>query len=177
MKHNDIDKELEEKAPFLAKVKRENPHTVPDGYFERMEEEILQKLGLEIDDSSPPAGYFEALPDVVDAKVGRHKNTSFFRLTFLMKIAASVIIILGAAFWFVTKNVDKTSADIIVSNQEMKEALDYLETYEGVGLEDFLVHDLLNDDIVDEDLQDMEDLDSIDELLDDLSDEELENLL
>lgn len=45
MKTNDkIKKELEELAPKLSKLQKENPFEVPHNYFEKMQAEVLEKV-------------------------------------------------------------------------------------------------------------------------------------
>jgi len=76
---NDILNELKELSLVLAAMEKVNVFTVPEGYFERLSEDIVAGIGYEkgiteIDSSAAktadvPDGYFESLAETILAKV------------------------------------------------------------------------------------------------------------
>ncbi len=80
---NDILNELKELSPVLAAMEKVNVFTVPEGYFERLSEDIVACIGYEkgiaatispaVKTEDVPQGYFENLAETILAKV---KNES-----------------------------------------------------------------------------------------------------
>ena len=64
--NSDIREELESVAPNLARLPKTNRKSVPKGYFEDVEDQIVRQLNfLHLDQRKPsiPSGYMDSLED------------------------------------------------------------------------------------------------------------------
>jgi hypothetical protein len=116
--NKNILKELEEITPGFKWPENQAGFEVPDGYFQRFQDTVLNKITnsdlekwpvfLNRDRFVAPAGYFESLPEKVLSKIkGDHKETSVVRLPRKHRnwqnwVAAAVIaafVALGGLIW------------------------------------------------------------------------------
>lgn len=82
---NNILQELESIAPAVASIPFENTYAVPDQYFYRLSEEILEKIQIPVFLSdnkqhpfTVPTGYFDHLADKINARIRQEcLNTKF----------------------------------------------------------------------------------------------------
>ena len=66
-------------AGSLPQTLRVNPYTVPDGYFERLQQHTLQRCQHRYGDAATfrvPTGYFDRLPDRITAKIAEQELKS-----------------------------------------------------------------------------------------------------
>jgi len=79
-KSTKISEELNEIAPFLAKMERVNVFQVPTDYFSYLKEKILTQIFIEQDEKNNlqkvPEGYFDSLSDQILSKIKMQKNES-----------------------------------------------------------------------------------------------------
>lgn len=198
----DIRKELEEIAPFLAKLDNKMAFKVPKGYFEELPDNVLetvsplaalkQKQAFKV-----PANYFESLPDLVLERVKPQEEPEvaaspsvektpnwldelinsvalLFQPRYAMRLAAVALVLTGGLYFF--SNQGSTG---IIAQAEA----DPLEEY-GLALDDLNDDDLtllLSEASSEELPASSEDIDQLlDHMLeniDDINDEDLESLL
>jgi hypothetical protein len=116
MKNNQADEE--DKLRSLLNTSA-NSFTVPDGYFEKLPESILDKINslpdLEKNTSlnpfAVPENYFESLPSEISEKITR-KNTGLYgrireiqRPRIIIPAAFATLILLAALFYYTQRNV------------------------------------------------------------------------
>jgi major membrane immunogen (membrane-anchored lipoprotein) len=86
----DILNELKELSPLVAGVEKVNVFTVPSGYFERLEEDILMGVKVETGvfnsitnqpSMQVPQGYFESLSDNILSKIKAEEATEVKELS------------------------------------------------------------------------------------------------
>ncbi|MEM6967346.1 MAG: hypothetical protein AAF573_21460 [Bacteroidota bacterium] len=175
MKNNkqEIQAELEQLAPSLAKIKKQEPFEIPDQYFATMQKEVMSQLNIAEDKlagSSQPTAQtswvdqlWEKLSLILQPKVA---------------VGFGVFVLLAVATFFV---LDMASGDnMSLANISVEEA----ETYVLTHIQDFEEDELL-DLVVGIDVEDISNVnfteetidEYMDEILDDFSEEELEDLL
>ncbi len=107
----------EEKLRTIA-GKNENSFSVPDGYFEKLPGEIMDKINAlpdfektaAINPFLVPEGYFENLPNAISGKITAKKTIAqswlniFSRPRFVIPAAFATIVILAGLFFFKQKN-------------------------------------------------------------------------
>jgi hypothetical protein len=93
----------------LDNVKQDEGFTLPPHYFSELTEAVMQHTSAEIlaqgSDADVPSGYFEALPDRILSQTGSGRGGKVITLTIfsarnLAAVAASVALLVGAAWWF-----------------------------------------------------------------------------
>lgn len=199
----EIRKELEEFAPFLARLENKMAFKVPKGYFDELPEGVLESVSplnaLKAKEAfSVPVNYFESLPDLVLEKVQPKQDTEavpvlspekstnwldelinsiamLFQPRYAMRLAAVAILLIGGVF--LIQNIENNSSAIADAE------VDPLEEY-GLTIDDLTDDDLallLSDVNIEESMENPENIDAlIDHMLeniDDISDEDLESLL
>lgn len=124
---NDILEELKQLSPLLAEREKLNLFTVPENYFNTVEEGVMEKIAAqsvnrELENSSlskmkkqdafdVPYGYFERLPEQILNKTSRKKNSlpgilkslSFgdgFRMRLAFASAPALAVIILSIFFF-----------------------------------------------------------------------------
>ncbi|MEO0894862.1 MAG: hypothetical protein AAFY71_00480 [Bacteroidota bacterium] len=119
MSHTDDLREELEDAPFLKSLPNHPAFKVPEGYFEKMNAEMQDKLDdEEVLSTTPvlqamervnvfdvPQGYFEELPETISKKISEEKSTSAKIVNFdrriakpLMWVAAAALALLAAIY-------------------------------------------------------------------------------
>lgn len=71
------DEEIKKSAPMLSAMKKENPFTVPEGYFDSLESEVMKKIEAlpdfeSVSGKNPfavPEGYFDSLPASIQERI------------------------------------------------------------------------------------------------------------
>jgi hypothetical protein len=73
---NNMDEGWKEQSPLLRAAGKENPFSVPDGYFDDMQQQITSRIAIEnisLSDSNGrlavPEGYFETLEDQIMSSI------------------------------------------------------------------------------------------------------------
>lgn len=91
------DKDWEAEAPFLAKLPKQRPGGIPDGYFERLPNQIMDKIRSG-EQAEMPVAEVPAASPVVAFKSSR---PSLLKQTRFWALAASLALLLAAtwAFW------------------------------------------------------------------------------
>ena len=78
MKHNkEIFEELNSFSPKLAEMEKQNPFTVPEGYFNGFENKLLSEvhlLSLKQKSNKNLDNYFDGLPDLVISRIKNEEN-------------------------------------------------------------------------------------------------------
>lgn len=87
---------------LLNRLNKQTPFTVPEGYFEELEDRVIRTVNKQEDEEKAqipfkvPQGYFDGLADKVIAKVEVKPAISIWRKP--MTVAASVAILLMVSF-------------------------------------------------------------------------------
>lgn len=93
----------------LDNVKQDEGFALPPQYFGELTEAVMQHTSAEIlaagSDADVPPGYFEALPERILAQTGSDRGGKVIALTIfsarnIAAVAASVALLVGAAWWF-----------------------------------------------------------------------------
>jgi hypothetical protein len=118
MKESFDDNDLRKIAPRLSELKKENPFTVPDGYFDSLSGSIQQQIQSLPDFEKTaakeqfkvPEGYFDSLPTIIQQRIieERKKRFSwgeivdgiFFRPKFALVLASVAILIVFSLKYF-----------------------------------------------------------------------------
>lgn len=178
---NKIHIELQELAPTLASMEKTNPFRVPDGYFEKLENQTLAKTGSSAShDQSLPEGYFESLSDRILEKVEvktEAKVVPFYQKKWF-SIAASFAFILAAIYSIQTQLSTTSESTEFAFEIDVEEALDYLADTDDIYLSDLMSLDI-NEEYLEEEFSDIELLEDseLDDILNELDQEQLEDLL
>jgi len=164
----EINNELLEIAPNLAKLKKRESYRSPEGYFESLESEVKQSLGSK--EYSVPEGYFENLRLDVEEQVPEKKKTNIRLLMPYLAAAASFILI--AFLWMGTDVTQVNILDEDLSFEDYTLDMDILDelTSEEIAMMDEGEFDLS--------LIDNNDLDAyLAHIIDDLDENELFELM
>lgn len=181
---NKTNKEIADIAPTLAGLEKQNPFRVPEGYFESLENRVLDSLDKKpILTASTPDGYFDKLSDSVMDRIKSEEKTKVVPL-FSRKwisIAASIVIILGVGYLaiFQKSGTESESVEFALADIDPEEALDYLAENDNLYLSDLIDLDLYNEedfDLENSDFSEMDD-EELDQFLEELDPEDLEDLL
>lgn len=178
---NKIHNEIADLAPMLASLEKQNPFTVPKGYFTSLEHRTLDAIDKKPNlIATTPEGYFDTLSDKVMEKIQEEKATKVVPL-FRMKwvaVAASFLVLLCAGYLMNTNSGIQSDDAGFAMEIEPEEALDYLIENENLYLSDLISLELYADDLEEDEANFMEFDDAdIDELLNELDQEDLEELL
>ncbi len=151
---DEIYKELKELSPWLSEKLRNDGFHIDSHYFETLNTNISNNLGLEKDESLK-SNYFETLQNQIINKVIPKKVNNVFHLKRWV-VAASFVIIAACMGWFLINQEDKTYA----SNEHIDEdeIIEYYEDDLSISdlaslmsdqdlEEDFLTTDIYQDDI------------------------------
>ena len=95
---------------LIDKVKKSDSFQVPDGYFDALPDQVMQRIEVEEKVAQAmeeyrdghsfvvPDGYFAALPDKVMARIGAAEKRQFLfrrRLITAISVAASLVLVVG----------------------------------------------------------------------------------
>jgi len=154
--------------------------SVPEGYFDQLSVSVAEELGIDEVDNDLPADYFATLENRVMDTVKQDKRR-IVNLPFRSWSAAAAILILGVvsfSLWMPNNNEEISHLQFVDDLDD--EELDYLMSEEDFSLEDVL------DDTYDEEILESIEIDEyaieaddpfLEELIEDLTDSELEELL
>ena len=178
---NKIYNEIADIAPMLASLEKQNPFTVPEGYFSSLENRTLDAIDKKpMLTSSPPEGYFDTLSDRILDKVHKEEKVSIIPLyrKKWLAIAASFIVLFCAGYLMTTQSGIDQNHEEFALEIEPEEALEYLIENENLYLSDLISLELYDDEeeMEDSNFTEFDDAD-IDELLNELDQEDLEELL
>jgi hypothetical protein len=144
------DDELENNAPGLSKMKKENPFSVPENYFESLADNIQQKINsipeLErINKENPfqvPENYFESLPSAVREKIAGNKKKNIFEdwisISWNPKYAfaaAAIIIVVILGINYLNRNIPLNKSENFVTNEEIQSSAYLADLDESVLIE------------------------------------------
>jgi hypothetical protein len=163
MIHNEeIRKELEEIAPYLAQQDLRLGFKVPKGYFEELPEMVLESVSplAELKQSTfkVPANYFESLPDLVLERVAPKpvqetapepvrtpqrswmdelfdNIAAFFQPRYALRLAGIAVLIIGG--FFLLQNNFNNNGEVILAEAEQNPLQEY-----GISLDDLTDEDL-----------------------------------
>ena len=178
---NKILEEIKEWAPILASMDKTNPFKVPNGYFDSLENRIVEELGGKApEQTTVPKDYFDSLPDKVIQQVTVDKEAKVipFHYKKWISVAAAFIVIFGAGIFFTQSTSPSSDASALAFEMDTEEAIDYL-----IETGELNVADLIALEIYLEDFEDTEDENSsiddtdLDDFLNTLTQDELEELL
>ena len=98
--NSDIREELESLAPNLARLPKTNRKSVPEGYFEDVEDQIVRQLNfLHLDQRKPsiPSGYMDSLEDrIVSLVQDEQKVIPLYKKPVVKYLAAASIVLVLA---------------------------------------------------------------------------------
>ncbi|MFK8102200.1 MAG: hypothetical protein AB8G15_06745 [Saprospiraceae bacterium] len=171
MKHKkEIQEELDQIAPFLAKIEKRESYQVPHDYFTRLSEQISTQVALEprqkIAAQVPPTSLWRSLTNLLAGK---------FQMRTIVA-AASVLLCVGSFFYW--SSGQQSSVETIAAAQYLSYVEENLDEFEEeilleLNQEEDLGIDLLTDTEIKEQTLD----NYLEEFLDDLEDQSLEELL
>ncbi len=171
----EIKKEILDLSPELIEIGNRNPFLVPDGYWERLEGNIYDATQLQNGKTSVPANYFENLANRVIAEAEVKPKTKIKTLSYLRWVAASVAVIFAVGYFTLGNDNMNSNAEEFVLENEVEEAIDYLEEQDGIYLTDVL--SFLDEDIFYEmESNELYTDESFDSVLEELDDDQLEEL-
>ena len=154
---NEVSIELRDLAPNLARLPKNIIPVLPDGYFQKVEEQILSQILIaEIDDKSAvhvPDGYFEKLESDMENMVNK-SNTDYssgikmvsLSNVKLIRYAAAAVMILFASVWVVF-NMNLTKDEM--NNTAFESSDGYFEYLED-NLDDYDINTLIDHGLVEE---------------------------
>lgn len=129
-KNQEIQNELQELSPELAKIPFTQAYEAPEGYFEELPISLLKSLETE-STSDLPEDYFEELPSQILSKIKNEAPVvSIHKKYFYLKIAAAAVVIgilgLGIVYFLnhkknepspaYVKNIDSTEYYATLNN-------------------------------------------------------------
>jgi hypothetical protein len=119
MKESFDDIDLRKIAPRLFELKRENPFTVPDDYFDSLSRSIIQQQVQSLPDFEKtaewehfkvPEGYFDSLPTIIQQRIidekkkriswGEVVDGIFFRPKYALALTSVAILIVFSINYF-----------------------------------------------------------------------------
>jgi len=153
----EVNKELKELAPILSELPKINGAEVPEGYFQRAEQQILSQIFISgrVDTSElqVPDGYFDRLEsDVIDIVYQNdEKYSAKGKMIWLSKLkflqyAAAAVVILFASVWVV---FNMNNHDVISEDISMESSDAYFEYLED-NIDEFDINILLEHDLIEE---------------------------
>lgn len=168
---DDIKKELEELSPFLSKRKKEKEgFEVPTNYFRKLPDLIMDRIQEEETLSSSSAPTTNWLDHIIE------RIQLLLQPQYAMALASIAIFIMVSIFFFEQDNA------LLGANTLAEVSDEEINSYVMDNLEEFEI-DLLMDAIDEENLEkeieseSSSDDDYLDNIIDDLSDKELEELM
>ena len=119
----------------LSKLKKENPFTVPENYFDSLADNIQQTIDAlpNLEKTNPgvsgfeiPGGYFDSLPGIIQQRIADHKKKNIFEkwiVIFLqpkysLSLATFIILLIFGLKYF-TKSTQTESSNDPLSYNEM----------------------------------------------------------
>ncbi|MEE9439391.1 MAG: hypothetical protein V3V14_10355 [Saprospiraceae bacterium] len=182
---DEIKKEVEQLAPMLVQLRGKNPFKVPSDYFNNLEQEVISTIDVDTlllskkdSDKSIPSDYFESLTDkvlnTVSPQESKSKIVKLWNIK-LIAIAASFVAILALVAWPETEDLipNQTYSQEITT----EEAWEYLSLSEEISLVDLIDDEDLNQLFEDNDLEiNIDDL-LLDNIIYQLTDNQLQELL
>lgn len=138
----DTHEDWESEAPFLAKLEKKNPFTVPADYFGQLTQDIetavlvqeLKETGLHESGYTVPEDYFNSLSGKISGKlaveesISRKRNSGKVRsLWTRYAAAASIALILSAAAFLKIRN--SNSIEGMLHRIPENEIITYLQLY------------------------------------------------
>lgn len=175
--NSDIREELESLAPNLARLPKTNRKSVPEGYFEDVEDQIVRQLNfLHLDQRKPsiPSGYMDSLEDRIVSLVQDEQKVIPLYKKPVVKYLAAASIVLVLAFIGINRWSDNnatTSLSPIASNST-EDAMYYL--YLQDNIEDGDIELLIENGLVEESDLSVADI-GVTELPDSFTDETMFN--
>ncbi|MBC7884318.1 MAG: hypothetical protein H7X99_02510 [Saprospiraceae bacterium] len=147
-----IQKELQELAPTLANLPKTNPLTVPDSYFEIVEDRILSQLYListtETCVNDVPTDYFDQVESLIleniqkEAKPTKIIVLPFIKPNFFRYAAILIFFTLCIAVFSFYQKTNAEDAEIALQ----EEYIDYMTE----DIEEFDINLLIENDLIDE---------------------------
>jgi hypothetical protein len=149
-KNQEIENELHELSPELAKIPFTQVYETPEGYFEELPISLLKNVE-EISTNDIPEDYFESLPNEILSKLNNSSSViSIQKKYFYLKIAVAAVAIgiLGIGFLYFLNhkktdtppayvtNIDSTenyalinssNLDVEISNLNEEDVINFLE--------------------------------------------------
>ncbi len=153
----EVNEELKELAPILSELPKINGAEVPEGYFQRVEQQILSQIfisgSVDTSELQIPDGYFERLEsDVIDIF---HQNDEKYsakgKMVWLSKLkflqyAAAAVVILFASVWLL---FNMNNHDVISEDTAMESSDAYFEYLED-NIDEFDINILMEHDLIEE---------------------------
>lgn len=193
------DEELKAISPLLSGLNKTMPYEVPAGYFEELAGNVtdgakaIDLVNEELENLSPlmnslrnkkaytvPGGYFENLPDRMLAKVQEGQSAKVVSISFrsrIVRLAAAAIVtgLIVLAGWLFRNNPVQPAAGEIVNKGNPGTVIPV--TISDEEIEQFLKEETLNTDAVAAtDVQELK-AENVNDMLADVSDEELEQFI
>lgn len=153
----EVNKELNDLAPILAALPKKSGGELPEGYFKRVEQQILSQIfiseSVDRSELQVPDGYFERLEsDVIDVICQNDpKESSKGKMVWLSKMkflqyAAAAVVILFASVWMV---FNMNNNEVISEDTALESSDAYFEYLED-NIDEFDFNILLEHDLIEE---------------------------
>jgi hypothetical protein len=155
----EVYKELKDLAPILAELPKKSVAEVPEGYFQRVEQQIMSQIFISESTDTPklqvPDGYFERLESDVmqvisqnDPKMSSKGKTVWLPTVKFLQYAAAAVVILFASVWVVfnINNNEVISEDTALELETSDAYFEYLED----NIDEFDINILLEYDLIEE---------------------------
>jgi len=139
------DDELENTAPGLSKMKKENPFRIPENYFDSLAENIQKKISETSDlermsKENPfqvPENYFESLPYSVSEKIAIKKNKSIsisWKPKYAYAVAAVIIVVILGIKYF-NRDITPNKIENYVTIEDLQSSAYLAEVDESILIE------------------------------------------
>lgn len=122
-KNQEIQNELDELSPALAKIPLTQVYEAPEGYFEELPISLLKNVE-ESSTNDIPEGYFESLPNEILSKINNSSSViSIQKKYFYIKIAAAAVVagILGIGLLYFLNDKKTDAPPAFVTNIDSTE--------------------------------------------------------
>jgi len=166
--------EIKEMAPELSRWNQGEGYTIPNDYFEKFSERIIDR----VKESEELKTYFDALPNQVMDKIKKEKKSKVYSLRSFIQYGAvaAALLVVGSLVW---SNMSISNPDASFSLLNSSEDLDYI--IDEIAIEEIFDSEFIDDELLDEILVSEEENYSIDDTTEDLfldaEDELLEEFL
>jgi len=122
-KKEEIQNELNELSPELAKNSFSETYTAPEGFFEALPLSILKKISTE-ENKHVPEGYFDSLPAKIISSLHQAKIVAIKRKYYYIRMAVAAVItgLLGFVILIALQNKKSDNSPSLVKNSTVSQS-------------------------------------------------------
>ncbi len=124
-----IQEEIKDIAPTLLSIGNENPYSIPQEYFEGLQNTVDDRLNRRDDvdlSENPPDYYFDNLPQIILDRVGKTPSSILPIYYRRWIVAASVVIVGLAGIWKINTNNGILEEEQFAMEIDTEEVIEYL---------------------------------------------------